>query len=77
MSARQFGEFRASSLYCARCGTAQPVRQRLLLVLPDKELHEYLCTVCGDAVGTKEVSAADVVSAQLAQRRGGRQVRIL
>lgn len=77
MSARQFDEFRASSLYCQRCGSAQPVRQRLLLVLPDKELHEYLCTVCGDAVGTKEVSAADVVSARMAQRRGGRQVRIL
>lgn len=77
MSARQFDDFRASSLYCAKCGTAQPVRQRLLLVLPDKELHEYLCTVCGDAVGTKEVSAADVVSARLAQRRSGRQVRIL
>lgn len=77
MSTRQFDEFRASSLYCARCGTAQPVRQKLLLVLPEKELHEYLCTVCGDAVGTKEVSAADQVAAQLAQRRGGRQVRIL
>ncbi len=77
MSDRQFGELRASSLYCTRCGTAQPVRERLLLVLPDRELHEYVCATCGDAVGTKEVSAADVVSARLAQRRGGRQVRIL
>lgn len=77
MSARQFEEFRASSLYCGRCGQAQPVRERLLLVLPDKELHEYTCATCGESVGTREVSAADVVSARLAQRRAGRQVRIL
>ncbi len=77
MSARQFDEFRASSLYCQHCGVAQPVRQRLLLVLPDKELHEYVCTVCGESVGNKEVTAADVVSAKLAQRRTGQQVRIL
>jgi translation initiation factor 2 beta subunit (eIF-2beta)/eIF-5 len=77
VSARQFGEFRASSLYCQHCGTAQPVRERLLLVLPDKELHEYVCEVCGDSVGTREVTAADVVAAKLAERRSGRQVRIL
>lgn len=77
MSARQFEEFRASSLYCARCGQAQPVRERLLLVLPDREIHEYTCASCGESVGTREVSAADVVSARMAQRRGGRQVRIL
>ncbi|MEQ1861880.1 MAG: cytoplasmic protein [Chthoniobacteraceae bacterium] len=77
MSARQFGEFRASSLYCARCGVAQSVSERLLLVLPDRELHEYRCTVCGDSVGTKEVTAADKVAQRLATRRGGRQVRIL
>jgi hypothetical protein len=77
VSARQFDEFRASSLYCRRCEVAQPVRQRLLLVLPDKELHEYVCTVCGESVGNKEVTAADVVSAQMAKRRTGQQVRIL
>lgn len=81
MSARQFHEFRASSLFCTRCSEARPVRERLLLVLPDRELHEYLCTVCGDSVGTREVTGADVVSAQqarqIAARRGGRQVRIL
>jgi predicted RNA-binding Zn-ribbon protein involved in translation (DUF1610 family) len=81
VSARQFEEFRASSLYCAACGEAKPVRERLLLVLPDREIHEYLCTVCGESVGTREATAADAISArqarQIAARRGGRQVRIL
>jgi hypothetical protein len=81
VSARQFDEFRASSLYCSACGEAKPVRERLLLVLPDRELHEYLCTQCGASVGTREVTAADAVSAQQARevvaRRSGRQVRIL
>ena len=64
-------------LFCGRCQQARPVRERLLLVLPDKELHEYLCGVCGDSVGTKEVTAADTVAQRLAARRSGRQVRIL
>jgi hypothetical protein len=84
VSARQFEEFRASSLFCAPCGKAQPVRQRLLLVLPDRELHEYLCEVCGSSVGQREVTAADTIAEKLAQRsrqaavlRKDRQVRIL
>lgn len=77
MSARQFEAFRASSLFCTRCGQAQPVRSRLLLVLPDRELHEYTCEVCGDAIGTREVTAADAIAKTLAMRRNGRQVRIL
>ncbi len=79
MSARQFRDFRASSLYCQPCGKAMPVRERLLLVLPDCEKYEYLCTQCGATVGTREVSAAEQVmrreSAQ--QQPGGPQVRFL
>ena len=30
-----------------------PVRQHLLLVLPDGELHQFRCAGCGTAVGTK------------------------
>ena len=77
MSARQFEQFRASSLYCARCGKAMPVRERLLLVLPDRELHEYACATCGEAVGTREVTAADQIANRFAARRAGKQVRIL
>jgi hypothetical protein len=32
-----------------------PVRSRLLLVLPDGELHEYLCQACATSVGTKTI----------------------
>ena len=34
----QFENFTASSLYCDKCKATMPVRERLLLVLPDKEL---------------------------------------
>ncbi len=48
-----FGDFKASELYCPRCRMAAPVRERLLLVLPDGELYEYLCARCGASVGEK------------------------
>mgnify|MGYP001822762702 CR=1 FL=1 len=50
----QFEEFQASALYCPRCKTARPVRERLLLVLPDGELYEYLCSACGTSVGKRK-----------------------
>jgi hypothetical protein len=53
-----FQELQASVLFCAGCQAAQPVRERLLLVLPDGELFEYLCTVCGAQVGKRRASAA-------------------
>ena len=78
MSARQFGALRASSLYCKTCGKAMPVRERLLLVLPEKEIYEYLCTACGETVGTREVSAAEqVMRREAAHRPNGPQVRII
>jgi hypothetical protein len=30
-----------------------PVRERLLLVLPDGELYDYTCQGCGGSVGSK------------------------
>ncbi len=52
----QFGAFTASELYCPKCRKAQPVREKLLLILPAGELHEYLCTGCGEALGKRTVS---------------------
>ena len=52
----QFGAFIASELYCPKCRKAQPVREKLLLVLPTGELHEYLCTGCGESLGKRTVS---------------------
>lgn len=60
----QFESLRASSLYCRRCEKAMPVRERLLLVLPDREIYEYLCTGCADSVGRREVNAGELVRAR-------------
>lgn len=51
--AETYGDFFASELYCQKCQMAVPVRERLLLVLPDGELYEYICTRCGNSVGEK------------------------
>ncbi len=55
----QFKTLRASSLYCQKCKVARPVRERLLLVLPDREIYDYLCTECGSSVGSREVRSAE------------------
>jgi hypothetical protein len=53
-----FEELQASVLYCQRCRAPQPVRERMLLYLPDGELHEYLCAACGAALGKRKVTAS-------------------
>ena len=52
-----FEDFQASVLFCNRCRAPRPVRERLLLVLPDGELREYLCAACGASVGSRRLSA--------------------
>ena len=51
---RQFDDFEASSLFCPTCRAAQPVRRRLLLVLPGGDLYDYSCRVCGTSVGSQK-----------------------
>ncbi len=53
---RQFGDLIASELYCPKCRKSMPVRERLLLVLPSGELHEYLCADCSSSLGQRTVS---------------------
>ncbi len=48
-----YEDFEATRLLCPRCGVAQPVRRRLLLVLPTGEKYTYHCAVCGEEVGSK------------------------
>jgi hypothetical protein len=69
----QFENLRASSLYCNKCAKAMPVRESLLLVLPDKEIHDYLCTGCSSSLGRREVSAGELLMARSAppRRRSG------
>jgi hypothetical protein len=49
----QFDQFNATLLYCNKCRRAMPVRQRLLLVLPDGDLYDYTCEGCNSSVGSK------------------------
>lgn len=52
----QFRDLIASELYCPKCARSQPLRERLLLILPDGELHEYLCRRCGTSLGERKVT---------------------
>lgn len=61
---QQFGNFTASELYCPKCRRAQPVRERLLLVLPNGELHEFLCVRCATSLGKRTVSGPAVATAR-------------
>jgi hypothetical protein len=69
---QQFGAFTASELYCPKCGSSQPVRERLLLVLPGGELHEYLCSRCATSLGEREITGPALKPAPKAAPNGAR-----
>ncbi|VBB41742.1 conserved hypothetical protein [uncultured Desulfatiglans sp.] len=48
-----FDQLEATELYCPNCRRAVPVRQFLLLVLPEGDKYEYRCQFCGTKVGDK------------------------
>jgi hypothetical protein len=48
-----YKEFNATELFCPKCRQAVPVRERLLLVLPEGDKYEYLCAYCATSVGSK------------------------
>jgi hypothetical protein len=73
-SMQQFENFTASTLYCDKCRATMPVRERLLLVLPDKEIFDYLCTGCGSSVGQREVTAGEKVMRQPVRPRQQRAI---
>jgi hypothetical protein len=77
MSQQQFESLTASSLYCDKCKAAMPVRERLLLILPEKEIFDYLCTGCGASVGQREVTAGEKLMSQAmtARRRPPRPLQ--
>jgi len=76
MPQQQFENFTASSLYCEKCRATTPVRERLLLVLPDKEIFDYLCSECGSSVGQREITAGEKMMAEARSRRSGRAIPI-
>jgi len=64
---QQFGAFTASELYCPKCQRSQPVRERLLLVLPSGELHEFLCARCATSLGKRTVTGPAVMATPAGQ----------
>jgi DNA-directed RNA polymerase subunit RPC12/RpoP len=58
---KQFENLEAVTLYCRQCGQAMPVRKRLLLVLLDHEVYEYLCAGCGSSLGKKKEPLPPIV----------------
>jgi len=74
---QQFGSFTASELYCPKCRSSQPVRERLLLVLPTGELHEFLCANCGTSLGKRTVTGPAVAAAVNPPARRARKQRLL
>jgi len=73
MNQQQFENFTASSLYCEKCKAAMPVRERLLLVLPDREIYDYLCTGCASSVGRREITVGEKLMAQAVTGRRRRR----
>ena len=76
MSQQQFGSFTASELYCPKCARAQPVRERLLLVLPTGELHEYVCAKCATSLGQRTVTGPPVTAPQRRSRPAPKTPRL-
>jgi hypothetical protein len=76
MTQQQFENFTASSLYCEKCRAAMPVRERLLLILPDKEIYDYLCTGCASSVGQREVTAGEKMAQTMAPRTSRRRTPV-
>ena len=53
MDNASFQQLEATVLYCPQCKVAVPVRKRLLMVLPEGDKFEYLCSYCVSSLGTK------------------------
>ena len=53
MAGDAFEQLEASLLLCPKCRVAVPVRKRLLLILPQGNKFEYVCTHCASVCGDK------------------------
>ncbi|NMC61591.1 MAG: cytoplasmic protein [SAR324 cluster bacterium] len=51
-----YRDFQATELFCPKCQRAVPVKERHLLYLPTGDLFDYICTVCGESLGTRSTS---------------------
>ena len=53
MSPAAFKGLEASLLHCPKCKKAVPVRKKLLIIIPEGNKFEYLCSHCSSALATK------------------------
>jgi hypothetical protein len=53
MAGDAFEQLEATLLLCPTCRVAVPVRKRLLLILPQGNKYEYLCSRCASICGDK------------------------
>jgi hypothetical protein len=53
MAGDAFEQLEATLLLCPQCRVAVPVRKRLLLILPQGNKFEYICTRCASICGDK------------------------
>ncbi len=53
MTRDAFDQLEATLLFCPKCRAAMPVRKHLLLILPQGNKFEYLCSQCGAVCGDK------------------------
>ncbi|MFH1776576.1 MAG: hypothetical protein ABH952_03340 [Candidatus Omnitrophota bacterium] len=51
---RQFKKITATHLYCNNCNQSMPVIEKILLILTDGALYDYLCSGCGQSLGTRK-----------------------
>ena len=49
-----YERFSAAELYCPKCKRAMPVRENPLLYVGTGQLYDYLCTGCGESLGTRQ-----------------------
>jgi len=59
MENSSFEDFVATHLFCYRCKMSVPVKERLLLILPEGYLFEYICPNCGESLGERRVPLKD------------------
>jgi hypothetical protein len=53
MAGDAFEQLEATLLLCPKCRVAVPVRKRLLLILPQGNKFEYICSRCASICGDK------------------------
>ena len=68
-----FRDLHATQLYCDRCKRAMPVRERLLLIIPGKNLYEYVCSRCGNSLGKRTEPDANNMNMNFIRNRNLRK----